>query len=563
MQIKIKVDKSKKLGKTTQSIFIKMPYSTKLMSIVKLIPRYSYDPGTKLWEVPYKYFDNILYLFRDYDLEVCGELPPEAEKELELADMFDSANISNYEFKTKPFDHQLESFAYGMNHIKFLLGDEQGLGKTKQAIDLACARSSQFKHCLIVCCVNGLKWNWKSEIRVHSDKHAHIIGERVTKKGTLVIDSITKRCEELLRGRDEFFLITNIETLRDKNIQAILHDMCQRGDIGMVVIDEIHKCCNPTSSQGKSIHCLTSHYKLALTGTPLMNSPLDVYNPLYWLESEYHSFSQFKNYYCEFGGFGGYEVVRYKHLPELQQMLNDVMLRRRKEDVLDLPPKIRTVEYVEMAKDQAKLYNDIKLEIIDNIDKVLLCPNPLVELTRLRQCTGYPGILSTKITKSVKLDRMEELIKEVTDNGDKAIIFSNWTSVTSEVIQRLEQYNPAVITGETKNPINEQLKFQTEDSCKVIIGTISAMGTGYTLTAGSTIIFLDSPWNRATKDQAEDRGHRIGTTKPVSIITLVAKDTIDEHIENIINKKGAMSDMIVDNFVDDKIDKQTLHLLLS
>ena len=90
----------------------------------------------------------------------------------------------------------------------------------------------------------------------------------------------------------------------------------------------------------------------------------------------------------------------------------------------------------------------------------------------------------------------------------------------------------------------------TDSSCKVIIGTIGAMGTGLTLTAASTVIFLDSPWNRANKEQAEDRAHRIGTTSNVNIITLVCKDTIDERIEELINKKGAMADALVDGKVD-------------
>jgi SNF2 family DNA or RNA helicase len=88
-----------------------------------------------------------------------------------------------------------------------------------------------------------------------------------------------------------------------------------------------------------------------------------------------------------------------------------------------------------------------------------------------------------------------------------------------------------------------------DPSCKIIIGTIGAMGTGLTLTAANTVIFLDSPWNRALKEQAEDRAHRIGTTSTVNIITIVCKDTLDERIEEIINKKGKMADMLVDGLV--------------
>lgn len=539
------------------------PYNAKLISLMKTIPVRFYDSKTREWEIHSKYFDNILEMFQDYDIEIIGDLPKDAEKALEIADKFDSIGTEGFEFKTTPFDHQREAFDFAMNHRKFLLGDEQGLGKTKQSIDIAVARKNQFKHCLIICCVNGLKWNWEKEVGIHSNEKAHILGEYTNTKGNKVIGSVKRRLDDLRGNRDEFFIVTNIETLRDKDITSTLKGLCEEGIIGMVIIDEIHKCKNSTSVQGKAIHNLNSYYKMALTGTPLMNSPIDLFNILKWLDAEHHTLSQFKNYYCEMGGFGGYEIIGYKHLPELQSNLDRVMLRRKKDEVLDLPPKVRTVEYVEMSAKQSKLYNEIKSSIVQNIDKVMLSPNPLVELIRLRQCTGYPGILSSSITDSVKVDRLLELVEEAVSNNEKVIVFSNWTSVTEPVFRALSKYRPAIITGETKDRANQEHRFQNDDKCKVIIGTIQAMGTGLTLTAGSTVIFLDSPWNRANKEQAEDRAHRIGTTKTVNVITLVAKDTIDERIEHLVESKGHISDIVVDKFTENKVDKTMVDFLLS
>ena len=561
--IKLQIRKSVNVKRCKNSLFLSFPYNAKLIGLMKAIPVRYYDAKTREWEIHSKYFDNVLDMFQEYDIEIIGDLPKEAERVLEIADRFDEIGTDGFEFKTKPFDHQMECFEFAMNHRKFLLGDEQGLGKTKQSIDIAVARKNQFKHCLIVCCVNGLKWNWHKEVGIHSNEQAHILGEYTNTKGNRVIGSVKRRHEDLVKGRDEFFLITNVETLRDKEISGTLKALTEEGTIGMVIIDEIHKCKNSTSTQGKAIHNLNSYYKMALTGTPLMNSPIDLYNILKWLDAEHHTLSQFKNYYCEMGGFGGYEIVGYKHLPELQANLDRVMLRRKKDEVLDLPPKIRTVEYVEMPTKQAKLYNEIKANIIQNIDKVMLNPNPLVELIRLRQCTGYPGILSSTITESVKIDRMVELVEQAVSNNEKVIVFSNWTSVTEPAYKALAKYRPAIITGETKDREEQEYKFQNDPNCKVIIGTIQAMGTGLTLTAGSTVIFLDSPWNRANKEQAEDRAHRIGTTKTVNIITLVAKDTIDERIEHLVESKGQMSDVIVDKFTDNKVDRQMIDFLLS
>ncbi len=348
----------------------------------------------------------------------------------------------------------------------------------------------------------------------------------------------------------DYFLITNVESLRDQDILKKVKELVQNGQIEMAAIDEIHKCKNPASQQGKAILQVNPETRIAMTGTPLMNTPLDLYIVLKWLGFEKHSFFQFKKHYCVMGGYGGYEVVGYKNLGELQSNLESLMLRRLKKDALDLPEKFHSIEYVEMSSKQAKIYNEVKQEIKEQIDKIKVSNNPLAQLIRLRQATGFTGILSSQIKESAKLDRLEEIVEELVANGEKAIIFSNWTDMTGPAMERLRRFNPAIITGEIKDRKEQQERFMTDPRCKVIIGTIGAMGAGITLTAASTVIFLDSPWNRANKEQAEDRAHRIGTASNINIITLVCKDTIDERIEELINKKGAMADVLVDGKVD-------------
>lgn len=323
-----------------------------------------------------------------------------------------------------------------------------------------------------------------------------------------------------------------------------------------------HRCKDPTSQQGKALLKLQAETMISMTGTPLMNNPLDLYIHLKWLGYEKHAYYSFKKHYCIFGGFGGYQIVGYRNLDQLKEQFEDIMLRRLKKDVLDLPDKIYTTEYVEMSPKQAKIYKEVSMEIKENIDKVTNAINPLAELIRLRQATGYTGILSSTIQESAKLDRLEELLDEIVSNGGKALIFSNWTSMTNPTFERFKRFNPAIITGETKNRVEQQDKFMNDDTCKIIIGTIGAMGTGLTLTAGSTVIFLDEPWNRATREQAEDRAHRIGTKENVNIIFLITKNTIDERIHDIVEQKGHLADMLVDGkVVGDK--KQLINYLLS
>lgn len=541
--IKLKFDFSQKLS-YKQSLYIKGDYNSTILNVIHSFQTRYYHRNSKLWECKIDYFPIILDKLKFEDIQICGEVPKKFEKYLKMLDIYDEQD-ADYLSRTKPFEHQMESFNYALTHNKFLLGDEQGLGKTKQALDIAVARKHKMRHCLIVCGVNNLKWNWYKEVEIHTNEKAHILGSRVNRKGKTVIGSSAERLADLKQIHDEYFLITNIETLRDKSIQSQIKKMCSDGIIGMTIIDEIHKCKNSQSKQGKAIHCCCSYYRLALTGTPLMNNPVDLYNVLKWLEVENHSLTYFKNLYCEMGGFGGYEIIGYKNLDQLENSLNKNMLRRRKEEVLDLPPKIYTDELLDLDSSQDKLYRDVTNQIIEDIDRIMLLPNPLTELIRLRQVTSNPNILTSKNITNVKYDRIVDILESTTD---KVIIFSNWTKVINPLYIKLSSlgYNPALVTGESKDPILEMNKFQSDNTCKVILGTTPALGTGYTLTAANTVIFIDEPWSKAIKDQAEDRCHRIGTKGTVNIITLICKDTIDERIHQIIKDKGELSDRIVD-----------------
>ena len=222
----------------------------------------------------------------------------------------------------------------------------------------------------------------------------------------------------------------------------------------MIIADESHRLKNAASLSGKALLALTCDYQVSLTGTPVMNNPIDVYTTLHWIGYEKHSLFQFRQHYCIFGGFGNHQIVGYKNLPELQAVLDKCMLRRLKSDVLDLPEKIYIDDYVEMTREQIKLYEDVRENIINNIDKIKLSPNPLVQLIRLRQVTGNPSLLSTKVKGiSPKFERMLQIIEDVIENGKKCLVFSNWTDTINPAYELCvgKNYNPALYTGENKD----------------------------------------------------------------------------------------------------------------
>lgn len=548
MKLDIRIKQASKVN-GEYSLYISCPYDARVVETIRQFPDKWWHAEDKLWELPVKNLGKLVNNLQWCEFEISGQYVSMEKPKAVIPDGF--------EFKTTPFQHQVEGFEYGLQYDRWLLGDEQGLGKTKQVIDIAVAKKLQkgYSHCLIICGVNGLKWNWLNEIHTHSNEEGHILGQRYS-RGKLSIGSTKDKLHDLQNIGDipAYFVITNVESLRDKDIQDEVAKLCKSGDIGVVAIDEIHKCKNPQSQQGKGILKVQSEVRIAMTGTPLMNTPLDTYIILKWLGYENHSFYSFKNHLCMMGGFGGYEIVGYKpeSMKELQEQLNEVMLRRRKEDVLDLPEKTYINEYVEMTAKQRLIYNEVTEEVRSNIDQLAVSPNPLAQLIRLRQATGYTGILSSEIQESAKLDRMEELVEEVIDNGKQVVIFSNWTQMTDVVFERLvRKYPLSVITGETKDELRQQNveKFQLGQS-KIMIGTIGAMGTGLTLTAGTVEIFMDEPWNKALKDQAEDRCHRVGTKENVTIYTLLCKDSIDERINDIVERKGMMADALIDGNIN-------------
>nr|DAH45543.1 MAG TPA: Chromatin remodeling complex ATPase [Caudoviricetes sp.] len=570
--IKIKIGEPKKLSNNIlvkKSAFVSFDYNPDIVSFIKQMGTRVYNPDNHTWEMPINNIIGLCNKFENQEIQISGIYEDLHKQEFEIDIPKD------YTFKTKPFNHQIDGVRFGLNKKKFLLCDDQGLGKTKQIIDfVGCLeKTDTINKVLIVCGVNSLKYNWQYEIGVHSDEKGWVLGTRFRKTTGKTYEGSTKdKLDDLGNLPDCRYIITNIESLRAgaKKISKTkyhfpiaekLQELCKNGTISVIAFDECHKSKDPTSLQSRAMLLLSASYMSAMSGTPLMNNPLDLYFPIHWLGYEQHSLYQFKQHYCTFGGWGGSQVVGYKNLEEIRALMEKIMIRRLKSEVLDLPEKIRKIEYVDMTPKQNQIYKEVYNGVMSDLQKIKFSNNPLSMMIRLRQATGWTGIISNTIQESAKMERMIELVQEIVVSGQKAIIFSNWESITEVAKEKLKSYNPAYITGATKadERMKEVDRFQTDDKCRVIIGTIGAMGTGLTLTAAQNVIFLDSPWNMALKAQAEDRAHRIGTKGTVNIITLVCKNTIDERIEELVEKKGQIADALVDG----KASVEDINFLLS
>lgn len=523
------------------SLFVKFPYNAEIVAAIKTLPLYNYDKKSYTWEVPVTSLAKLLERVAPFDQIKLSLLP---DKPITKID----ESIPLKPTKTKPFKHQEEAVRYGLANPKFLLLDAPGLGKSKSIIDLANELKDRenLQHCLIICGVNTLKFNWKKEIEIHSDLTAHILGERYTKKGKLRIGSVNDRVADLQAPIDEFFIITNIETLRNKNIIKAFTKGPNK--IDMIVVDEIHKAGGTGTQQGKGLLSLTAPHMIGATGTLLTNSPMNAYLPLTWLGVERGILTKFKYYYYTYAGEFNDVLLGYRHLDVLQAQISSCSLRRTK-DLLDLPEKTIINEIIEMEPAQAKFYDDIKNGIVEEADKVDLNPAMLLSMvTRLRQATSCPAILSSSDIESSKINRACDLVEEIIDNGEKVVVFSAFKPTLDVLMQKLQQYNPVLCTGDVKDEIISKNvdEFQTNPNCKVILATVQKLGTGVTLTAATNAVFIDAAWTAAQNEQAEDRIHRISAKKPVFIYYLWNADTIDLRVKEIVENKKVLSDFVVD-----------------
>ena len=538
----VKVEKIGKGAYFEDAYKLSFKYDSITVAKIKELAQRRYLPEERAWEIPSYELPNLIEKIGLSNISAEDNLIG-ALKTQEIEDKREATAkrlegikpVIDFDFTTTPLPHQIEAFNCGIERNMLLIGDEQGLGKTKESIDICVARKKEIVKCLIVCGVNSVKYNWEKEIALHSKEGAVMID------GKTMDDRITQ-IMDWFKGA-EYFGIINIESLRNERIQDTLYMGIKEGFIGAVIVDEIHKAKNGSSQQGKALRTLKTPIRIGLSGTP-MNKAEDLWNILTWLGVEKRSFYSFRNTYCIMGGFKGKRVVGHKNLDSLNAELNTVMLRRKKEEVLDLPPKVYNTEYVELTKRQQIVYKEIRDGIIAELEDILTSLHPLSCTLRLRQLTG--GLFTED---NPKLERIKDMLEEeIIPNGHKAIIFSQWEQITSLYLDALKEYNPIYITGKVapEDRQKEVDRFQNDPNCKIAIGTIGAMGTGLTLNKASYVFFVDKKWNSGENEQAEDRAHRIGTTGTVNIISVVAKCPVDEGVEEYLIDNKDLFDRVVD-----------------
>ena len=420
-----------------------------------------------------------------------------------------------------------------------ILADDMGLGKTVQALSfMEYFKKEHRKLKALVVCPTTLIYNWENEIKKFTPSLTYKIHHGGTR---------TRIKEELT---DHDITITTYGTLRSdiKMLMSI--------DFDYVLLDESQAIKNPSSKVTKAACLLNAKNRLCMSGTPLQNNTFDIFAQMNFLNPGMLGTMEFfrQEFAIPIDKFGDRE--RKDHL---KKILYPFILRRTKEQVAkDLPEKQEMILFCEMEDEQRNIYdayrNDFRNQILGTIESQGIQKSQLTilqGLMKLRQICDSPAILNEQEkfeNHSIKLD---ELAREITENiGDhKALIFSQFLGMLALIKAKLDELGVKYeyFDGSTSAPDRQIAieSFQNNDEVRVFLISLKAGGVGLNLTAADYVYIVDPWWNPAVEQQAIDRTHRIGQTKNIFAYRMICKDTIEDKILLLQEKKRALAKDII------------------
>jgi SNF2 family DNA or RNA helicase len=437
--------------------------------------------------------------------------------------------------------YQKEGFKWlkTLGHFGFggILADEMGLGKTLQTIAFIASDKSELPSLIIA--PTTLIYNWQSEV----EKFAPELR-------TIVITGNPEDREELRKSINQYDMVITSYPLIRRDIESY-KDM----KFKYCILDEAQQIKNPSAQSTNAVKAIKAEGYFALTGTPLENSLTELWSIFDFIMPGYlfnhHRFLE------------RYEIpiVRGEDeeiLTAFNKHIHPFILRRLKKEVVsELPPKIEHKLVVEMTEEQRKLYTAYLLKAQETVETEFLNVGYnknkfqiIALLTRLRQICCDPSVFIENYTgDSGKMQALEELLDEVLEQKHRVLIFSQFTSVLKNIGLRLKSkaIDYTYLDGGTPAvERNNLVKSFNAGSTDVFLISLKAGGTGLNLTGADLVIHFDPWWNPAVEQQATDRAHRIGQKKTVEVIKLIAKDSIEEKIYNLQEKKKEIFDKVVD-----------------
>ena len=429
-----------------------------------------------------------------------------------------------------PLDHQKIAIEELLKNKKYILADDMGLGKTTSTIIAALETGA--KKILIICPAT-LKINWQREFQLYSDKTSYVCDGK----------NFSENHDILIMNYD---IIKNFHDTKDKEKSLIF-----KSNFDLVIIDEAHYVQNVQAQRTKLINDLVKNVERLwlLTGTPMTSRPINYFNLLSLVDSpvaknwmayvvRYCSGYQFK-----VGNRKVWNVMGASHLEELRDRTSSTVLRRLKEDVLDLPDKIITPVYLRL---RSKKYEEVMGDYYNWYEK-----NPEESKNLSIQFTKLTEV--RQVIAEEKTQHTIEIAENIIEQGKKVIIFCNFTKSLETIVEHFGK--AAVRLDGQMSKIQRQDsvdRFQEDEKVKVFVGNIKAAGVGITLTSGEAVIMNDLSFLPSDHSQAEDRAYRYGQKNNVLVYYPIFENTIEGIIYDILNAKKRIIGTVMGDIQQDE-----------
>ena len=428
--------------------------------------------------------------------------------------------------------HQHEGVAFLLEKRSGLLAFEQGLGKTLVAIAaFVAARTAGTARRLLVICPNSLKRNWVAELHKFAPE-----------LDVEIIEGARSARRRQIAAAHSSVVITSYETARSE-VTAILA-LLKRVPTAMV-LDESHATKNSRSltSTAASHFAPLVTYRWLLSGTPVTNSPGDLYTQIGIISPGEEPLGSYEAFLSD----NSYPPSREK----LKAKLSRFIFRRTKDQCLDLPEKTFVDIRIELPPWQRALYDDMRRAMVCTIQAMsgeeyrAFASTALTQLMRLSQIASNPSLVVPECDKTpAKFEELDYLVRDILGEPDrKVIIWSSYVRTIEQLTSRFKDHGVVTLYGRTPNELRQDIarSFQTDPAVRVLIANPAAAGTGFTLTAATYAIYESLSWRYDFYAQSQDRNHRIGQELPVTYLRMIAADTIEEAIVGALERKSSMA----------------------
>ncbi len=454
-------------------------------------------------------------------------------------------NEPSYESKLKSFTYQQQAIDFAKDLDYAAIFHEQGLGKTKIALDISLYwLSDKDIDTVLIITKKGLVKNWQEEIKIHSHLHPKILTNNRS-SNYYVFNSPSR------------ILITNFETISLEKNRFIL--FLKSRNVG-VIIDESAKLKNPNSNLTKDFFELSQKFlkRIIMTGTPVANRPYDVWAQIYFLDNGKSLGTNFKDFKKKSDLSNDLSTNPEKRkefeyfISNIFDKISEFSIRETKESAkLSLPEKKYYDIWTMFTSEQKIMYEELKnklaIEIKKNNNKVVDDASPILKrILRLEQITSNPKMINEDIKfASGKEKELISIVKEIINRDEKVIIWTNYIYNVNYFCTLFQKYDAVKISGDMNiNERNKSIREFKEGNSKVLVATPQSAKEGLTLTVANNAIFYDRGFSLDDYLQAQDRIHRISQTKECNIYNIMIKGSIDEWIHKLLISKQKAASLV-------------------